>query len=130
PATVNTFESLGVIIFGFLLAILSKRRLKNGTTLPPGSLITRGIGLYIIAFMMIPIGILLANKNTGTVNVIFPILLLLIVAAGEIHVNATSYALVGDLIKPVHQGIFTGYMFVNVTIGIVISGPVSNYAIG
>lgn len=79
---------------------------------------------------MIPIGILLANKNTGTVNVIFPILLLLIVAAGEIHVNATSYALVGDLIKPVHQGIFTGYMFVNVTIGIVISGPVSNYAIG
>ncbi|AHH46686.1 peptide transporter [Francisella tularensis subsp. holarctica PHIT-FT049] len=130
PATVNTFESLGVIIFGFLLAILSKRRLKNSTTLPPGSLITRGIGLYIIAFMMIPIGILLANKNTGTVNVIFPILLLLIVAAGEIHVNATSYALVGDLIKPVHQGIFTGYMFVNVAIGIVISGPVSNYAIG
>lgn len=29
PATVNTFESLGVIIFGFLLAILSKRRLKK-----------------------------------------------------------------------------------------------------
>ena len=79
--------------------------------------------------MMIPIGILLANKNIGTVNVIFPILLLLIAAAGKIHVNATSYALVGDLIKPVHQGIFTGYMFVNVAIAIVISGPVSNYAI-
>ncbi|MDE5018824.1 MFS transporter, partial [Francisella tularensis subsp. holarctica] len=60
PATVNNFESLGVIIFGFLLAILSKLRLKNSTTLPPGSLITIGIGLYIIAFMMIPLGILLA----------------------------------------------------------------------
>ncbi|MDE4982603.1 MFS transporter, partial [Francisella tularensis subsp. holarctica] len=32
-------------------------------------------------------------------------------------------------IKPVHQGIFTGYIFLNVAIGIVISGPVSNYAI-
>lgn len=42
--------------------------------------------------MMIPIGILLGNKNTGTVNVIFPILLLLIVAARKNHVNATSYA--------------------------------------
>ncbi|QLE79829.1 peptide MFS transporter [Francisella sp. Scap27] len=130
PATVNIFETLGVIVFGFLLAIFAKRRLENGTTLAPGSLITRGIGLYIVAFLMIPLGIMLANKDTGTVNVIFPILLLVIVAAGEIHVNATSYALVGDLIKPIHQGMFTGYLFVNVAVGIIISGPVSNYAIG
>lgn len=79
---------------------------------------------------MTPLGIILANKDTGTVNVIFPILLLVIVAAGEIHVNATSYALVGDLIKPIHQGMFTGYLFVNVAVGIIISGLVSNYAIG
>jgi POT family proton-dependent oligopeptide transporter len=78
---------------------------------------------------MIPLGIMLAGKN-GTVDVLFPILLLVIVAAGEIHVNTTIYALVGKLIKPVHQGIFTGYMFVSIAIGIVIAGPVSNYAIG
>lgn len=130
PATVNVFETLGVIVFGFLLALFAKKRLESGTTLAPGSLITRGISLYILAFLMILIGIALANKDTGTVSVIFPILLLLIVAAGEIHVNATSYALVGDLIKPTHQGMFTGYMFVNIAVGIVISGPVSNYAIG
>jgi POT family proton-dependent oligopeptide transporter len=130
PATVNVFETLGVIVFGFLLAIFTKKRLENGTTISPGSLITRGISLYIVAFLMIPLGILLANKDTGTVNVIFPILLLIVVAAGEIHVNATSYALVGDLIKPIHQGMFTGYMFVNIAVGIVISGPISNYAIG
>jgi POT family proton-dependent oligopeptide transporter len=129
PATVNVFETLGVIVFGFLLAIFTKKRLENGTTISPGSLITRGISLYIVAFLMIPLGILLANKDTGTVNVIFPILLLIVVAAGEIHVNATSYALVGDLIKPIHQGMFTGYMFVNIAVGIVISGPISNYAI-
>ncbi|MDE5010908.1 MFS transporter, partial [Francisella tularensis subsp. holarctica] len=58
------------------------------------------------------------------------IYILLIVAACEINLNATSYDLVGDLIKHVHQGIFTVYMFVNVAIGIVISGAVSNYAIG
>lgn len=130
PATVNIFETLGVIVFGFVLAILSQKRQDKGIVLQPGSLITRGIGLYIFAFLMIPLGILLANKNTGLVNVIFPILLLIIVAAGEIHVNATTYSLVGFLIKPIHQGVFTGYMFVNVAVGIVISGPVSNYAIG
>ena len=129
PATVNAFESLGVIVFGFVLAICSRRRHLNNKTLLPGSLITRGVGLYIIAFMMIPLGIHFAGSD-GIVNVIFPILLLIIVAAGEIHVNATNYALVGELIEPKHQGLFTGYMFVSIAIGIVMSGPISNYAIG
>ncbi|GAB4224003.1 MAG: hypothetical protein Kow0076_6630 [Francisella sp.] len=97
--------------------------------LPPSSLITRGFGLYIIAFMMIPIGILLGNKETGIVKVIFPVLLMLIVSASEVHINATILSLVVDLIKTTHQGIFIGYIYINAALGIILSGPVSNYAI-
>ena len=129
PATVNSFETLGVIIFGFIFAVLAKKREAKNKLLLPGTLVTRGIAVYIVAFLMIPLGILLADKN-GMVSVIFPIVLLFFVAVGEIHVNATNYALVGELIKPKHQGLLTGYMFVNIAVGVAISGPVSNYAIG
>ena len=130
PAMINAFENLGVIIVGIILAITTKKRLEKNNSIEPGSLITRGLCFNIVAFLMIPLGILLANPHTGIVNVSFPIILMFFVAAGEVHINATMYSLVGGLIKPVHQGIFTGYMFVCVAIGIVLSGPISNYGIG
>ncbi|AIT10143.1 peptide transporter [Candidatus Francisella endociliophora] len=130
PAMINAFENLGVIISGILLAIYTKKRLTKHNPIGPGTLVARGILLNVIAFLVVPLGILLANPQTGIVNVAYPVILMFFIAAGEVHVNATTYAMVGDLIKPIHQGIFTGYMFICVAIGIVISGPVSNYAIG
>ncbi len=77
---------------------------------------------------MVPLGIYLVGDN-HLVNVIFPILLLLIVAAGEIHVNAVNYAMAGEMMKPEHQGLFTGYLFMNIAFGINLAGPISNFAI-
>jgi len=128
PATVNMFESLGVIIFGFILAVQMRKRQESKTPYLPGSLVTKGLALYVFAFLMIPLGIYLAG-NTHLVNVIFPILLLLIIAAGEIHVNAVNYAMAGEMMKPEHQGLFTGYLFMNIAFGINLSGPISNLAI-
>ncbi|PRP61408.1 MFS transporter, partial [Bacillus halotolerans] len=105
PATVNLFESLGVIIFGFVLANMMRKRQQEKRPYLPWLLVTRGLSLYIIAFLMIPICIYLVGNN-HLVNVIFPILLLLIVAAGEIHVNAVNYAMAGEMMKPEHQGLF------------------------
>jgi len=130
PAMINAFENFGVIISGILLAIYTKKRLAKHNPVGPGTLVARGVLLNAIAFLIVPLGILLCNPQTGFVNVIYPVILMFFIAAGEVHVNATTYAMVGDLIKPIHQGIFTGYMFICVAIGIVISGPVSNYAIG
>ncbi|ODN42104.1 peptide MFS transporter [Piscirickettsia litoralis] len=128
PATVNMFESLGVILFGFVLATMMRKRQAANRPYLPGFLVTRGLGLYIIAFLMVPLGIYLAG-DTHMVNVVFPILLLLIVSAGEIHVNAVNYAMAGEMMKPQHQGLFTGYLFMNVAFGINLAGPISNFAI-
>ncbi|AKP73587.1 Dipeptide and tripeptide permease A [Piscirickettsia salmonis] len=128
PATVNLFESLGVIIFGFVLANMMRKRQQEKRPYLPGFLVTRGLSLYIIAFLMVPLGIYLVGDN-HLVNVIFPILLLLIVAAGEIHVNAVNYAMAGEMMKPEHQGLFTGYLFMNIAFGINLAGPISNFAI-
>ena len=128
PATVNMFESLGVIIFGIILAIMMRKRQEANRPYLPGYLVTKGLGLYVFAFLMIPLGIYLAG-NTHVVSVIFPILLLLIVSAGEIHVNAVNYAMAGEMIQPEHQGLFTGYLFMNIAFGINLAGPISNFAI-
>lgn len=128
PATVNMFESLGVIIFGFILAMSMKKRQRNNNPYQPGFLVVKGLAVYVIAFLMIPLGIFLAGG--GKSNVIFPILLLIIVAMGEIHVNAVNYAMAGEMMDPKHQGLFTGYLFLNVAFGINLAGPISNYAIG
>ncbi|WP_440683332.1 POT-type proton-dependent oligopeptide transporter [Cysteiniphilum halobium] len=128
PATINLFESLGVIIFGFILASMMKKRLQEKNPYQPGFLVVRGLSMYVIAFLMIPLGILLAGK-THIVNVLFPILLLFIVSAGEIHVNAVNYAMAGEIIEPKQQGLFTGYLFINIAFGINLAGPVSNFAL-
>ncbi|MED7789702.1 MFS transporter [Francisella sp. 19X1-34] len=127
PATVNMFESLGVIIFGFILAMSIKRRQRNNNPYQPGFLVVKGLAVYVIAFLMIPLGIFLAGG--GKSNVIFPILLLIIVAMGEIHVNAVNYAMAGEMMDPKHQGLFTGYLFLNIAFGINLAGPISNYVI-
>ncbi|MCF6765180.1 MFS transporter [Thiotrichales bacterium 19S3-7] len=128
-STVNMFESLGVIIFGLFFAIaLQKQRSKNQIQRSEKT-IAGGLGIMAIAFMMIPIGIYFADKN-GTVQLIFPALLLFITAASEIRVNSTNYSLPGELGKPKHQGLFTGYLFLNVAMGINLSGPISNAIIG
>ena len=129
PATVNMFESLGVIIFGFVLAILMKKRQEANNPYQLGYLVTKGLSLYILAFLMIPLGIWLAGSN-HLVHIIFPILLLIIVSAGEIHANAVSYAMAGEMMHPEHQGLFTGYLFLNVAFGINLAGPISNFALG
>ncbi len=129
PATVNLFESLGVIIFGIFLANAMRKRQSLNRPYSPGYLVTKGLSLYIFAFLMIPLGIWVTG-GINAINVIFPILLLLIVAAGEIHVNAVNYAMAGEMIRPQHQGLFTGYLFMNVAFGINLAGPISNYALG
>jgi len=91
-------------------------------------MVTRGLAFYVLAFLMVPIGILFADAQ-GMSSVIFPILLLIFIAAGEIHVNAINYSLVGELIQPKHQGLLTGYLFVNIAVGVAISGPIANFAI-
>ena len=128
PATVNVFESLGVVIFGFILAGMMKKREEMNKPYQPGYLIAKGLSCNIIAFLMVPLGIWLAGSN-HLVNVIFPILLLIIVSAGEVYVNAVNYAMAGEMIKPEHQGLFTGYMFLNIAFGINSAGPISNFAL-
>ena len=128
PATVNLFESLGVILFGFTLASAMKKRQEMQRPYSPRYLVTKGLSLYVIAFLTIPFGIWISG-TTQAINVLFPILLLVIVAAGEIHVNAVNYAMAGEMMKPEHQGLFTGYLFMNVAFGTNLAGPISNFAL-
>ncbi|MCF6807763.1 MFS transporter [Thiotrichales bacterium 19S9-12] len=128
-STVNMFESLGVIVFGLFFALTLNRQRRNNKVQRSEKTIASGLGIMAIAFMMIPIGIYFAD-SLGTVKLIFPALLLFITAASEIRVNSTNYSLPGELGKPKHQGLFTGYLFLNVAMGINLSGPISNMIIG
>jgi POT family proton-dependent oligopeptide transporter len=44
-------------------------------------------------------------------------------------VIAINYAMAGEMIQPEHQGLFTGYLFLNIAFGINLAGPISNFAI-
>ncbi|MCP3679827.1 MAG: hypothetical protein GY782_05970 [Gammaproteobacteria bacterium] len=65
---------------------------------------------------------------TGAIKaqLFFPILLLLFTAAAEIYINTTNYAMAGELGEIKHQGLLTGYMFLNIAVGTDLSGPFSN----
>lgn len=129
PAFVNSFETVGVIAFGIILAkIIAKKNDLNKAVYPTTSII-RGLLFYVVAFLIIPFGILISG-NDGMVSLIIPIVMLLIVGGGEVQINATNYALVGKLIEPKHQGLFTGYFFVSVAVGVIASGYMANYTIG
>lgn len=129
PAFINSFETIGVVIFGIILTkVISKKRALGQNIIPTTNII-RGLLFYVVAFLIIPLGILLSSSN-GIVSLAFPIIMLLIVGGGEMHINATNYALVGSLIEPKHQGLFTGYFFVSIAVGIIASGFMANYTIG
>lgn len=129
PAFVNSFETIGVIVFGIILTRIILRKRELGQTVLPTTNVIRGLLFYVVAFLIIPIGICLSDNN-GVGSLAFPIIMLLIVGGGEVHINATNYALVGNLIEPKYQGLFTGYFFVSIAVGIIASGFMANYTIG
>lgn len=131
PSGVNSFESLGVIVFGLLLARQLKQWRSQGKMPPSYVLVCRGLGFSSLAFLMIPLGIYSCRLGPGShVQVFFPVLLSLLIAAAEVHINTTNYALVGETAKPQHQGFFTGYLFVNIAVGNQLAGYFSNVLTG
>lgn len=132
PSGFNSFESIGVVIFGFLLArVIQNRHHTSKPAFPAGKLISGGLGFNVIAFLMIPLGIWVAGvSHSGSVSLLFPIALMLFVALAEVLVNAVNYSLAGEFIQPKYQGLFTGYLFLNVAVGINLAGPFSNIILG
>ncbi|MSP53444.1 MAG: MFS transporter [Gammaproteobacteria bacterium] len=132
PSGFNSFESIGVVIFGFLLArAVRNRHAANKTPYQAGKLISSGLGFNVAAFLMIPLGIWFASlENTSTVPLFFPIILMFFVALAEVLVNAVNYSLAGEFIQPKYQGLFTGYLFLNVAVGNNLAGPFSNLILG
>lgn len=131
PSGVNSFESLGVIIFGLLLAKQLKQWRYQDKMPPSYILVCRGLGFSVLAFLMIPLGVYSASWSSGAqVQVLFPVLLSFLIAAAEVHINTTNYALVGEAAKPQHQGFFTGYLFVNIAVGNQLAGYFSNMLTG
>ena len=125
------FESAGVIIFGFLLARSMRKKQLQGSAMSVPNLVTKGIGLNIIGFLMVPLGVVVARFDGGhAVALMFPVILLLFVAAAEIRVNAVNYALPGELILTRYQGIFTGYLFLSIAFGVNLAGFFSNLIVG
>ena len=129
PAFINSFETIGVVAFGVILAKMIAKKIDMNKVVQPTSTIIRGLLFYVVAFLIIPFGIMIASGN-GMVSLIFPIVMLLVFGGGEVQINATNYALVGKLIDPKHQGLFTGYFFVSVAVGVIASGYMANYTIG
>ncbi|MCP4475302.1 MAG: MFS transporter [Gammaproteobacteria bacterium] len=131
PSGFNLFESLFVVIFGLLLARETSKKLGSTHSNPAEKLIIQGSAIFIFAFLMVPLGILVMHI-TGAIKVqlFFPILLLLFTAAAEIYINTTNYAMAGELGEIKHQGLLTGYMFLNIAVGTDLSGPFSNIILG
>lgn len=129
-AGVNSFESIGVIIFSLILASLVRRRQENNKkAFPAGYLIATGLSFNIFAFLMIPLGILFAS-NMGLTPLIFPVSLLIFAALAEVLVNAVNFSLAGELVPQLYQGLFTGYLFLNIAVGNNLAGPFSNLILG
>ena len=129
----NSFESIGVVLFGFLLArVVRKRHEANKSPFQAGKLISTGLAFNIIAFLTIPFGIwfAMALQHTSTVPLMFPIIMMFFVALAEVLVNAVNYSLAGEFIQPKYQGLFTGYLFLNVAVGNNLAGPFSNLILG
>lgn len=132
PGGFSIFESFGVIIFGFVLAKLTARRLRlKQEKYKASSLVTTGLGVNIIAFLIMPLGIWLSGIYSGhRIALYYPIAMMLLVALAEILVNTINFSLVGELISPKLQGLFTGYLFVNIAVGNNLAGPFSNLIMG
>ena len=125
-AGVNLFDPLAVVLFGFLLNRWLRRRAANGfSPWPHSRFIATALSLNIVAFLVLPLGILLAGK-AGYVSLAFPILFFIFAAGAEIGVNSVCYALAGQLVPPKYQGLFIGYMFMNVALGVSLGGPLAN----
>ena len=126
------FESLFVIIFGLLLARwLKYRRDHHHPPLAAQTLISRGLAINILSFLMLPLGVWYMHATAGSkVLLFFPILQSLFVAMAEVGVNVVSYSLAGEFVPTKWQGLFTGYMFLNIAFGTNLAGPFSNVILG
>lgn len=128
---INSADNIGILIFGFILAKVLIKKNRQGKSIKPETLVASGLGFNILAFLMIPLGIWLAQLTHHTlVPTYFPFILLLFAAAAEIQVNATNYAMAGHLGKAKHQGLLTGYLFLNFAVGVNLAGPFSNLIVG
>lgn len=131
PSGVNAADSIGVLIFGFLLAKILMKKGRDGSIMPPENLIASGLGFNVLSFLMIPLGIWVSNlMGYHLIPLYYPFVLLLFAAAAEVQVNTTNYSMAGDLGQSKHQGFLTGYMFLNIAVGVNLAGPFSNMIIG
>lgn len=128
---VNMGDSVGVLIFGFILAKWLAKRTRLNKPVPPEAMVASGLAFNVLAFVLVPLGIWLTSITGGTLTpVYFPILMMFATAAAEIQVNTTNYAMAGELGQAKHQGFLTGYMFLNIAVGVNLSGPFSNMIVG
>lgn len=132
PSGFNLFESLFVIIFGLLLARwLKYRRDHHRLPLAAQTLISRGLAINVLSFLMLPLGVWYMHVTSDSkVLLFFPILQSLFVAMAEVGVNVVSYSLAGEFVPTKWQGLFTGYMFLNIAFGTNLAGPFSNAILG
>ena len=119
-------------IFGLLLATwLRQRRAKKLPAFPAEVMIARSLGFNVIAFLMLPLGIWVATLAGHEKSLLtFPVLQSIFVAAAEVGVNAIAYSLAGELVPTRLQGLFTGYLFLNIAFGTNLAGPFSNVILG
>lgn len=128
---VSMADSIGVLLFGFVLAKILARRSQQNNSIKPETIVASGLAFNIPAFLIIPLGIWMTSLMGGSlISVFFPLLMMFVTAAAEIQVNSTNYAMAGELGKLKHQGFLTGYMFLNIAVGVNLSGPFSNLIVG
>lgn len=132
PSGFNVFEALSVIIISYFFAKWLKKRQQLGEpVIPSQTLISHTLFFNVCAFVMIPVGIWVMRLFAlPSVLLVFPIFFSIFAAFAEVGVNITAFSLSGELIPRAWQGLFTGYLFLNVAVGVNLSGLFSNAILG
>ncbi|WHN66289.1 peptide MFS transporter [Cysteiniphilum sp. QT6929] len=122
-----SFESVGVLIFGFFMGKLWLSLERKGKSVQDIDKFNIGFILLAVVFLIIWIGIQLTPKGQG-VPAIYMIVAFLIMAISELSLSAIGLSLITKLAPPNYVSLYMGIWLVTLGIGGKLAGVIAQWA--
>ncbi|WP_119328704.1 peptide MFS transporter [Cysteiniphilum halobium] len=122
-----SFESVGVLIFGFFMGKLWLSLEHKGKAVQDIDKFNIGFILLAVVFLVIWIGIQVTSKDQG-VPAIYMIIAFLIMAVSELSLSAIGLSLITKLAPPNYVSLYMGIWLVTLGIGGKLAGVIAQWA--
>ncbi len=130
PQWAQDINSVVVVVGGPILAIILQKMREHGKNVSNPLLFCLALVFIGLGFVVLPLGIHLANPQTGLVGFSWVFISYVLQSMGELCISPIGYAMVGRLVPRKLQGLMMGVWMMTSGVAGIGSSYISNSAVG